>query len=120
MTESGVVTGVPLEHEHARSVEHPHPRGVLLDPMRGKALQNQFLVTLGLSLLLTNAAQVTFSPDFRTIQTAYGQEDIQIGPAFVPLTRIFTFAAAVAATGLLLLIFQKTRLMSSQALPGCS
>jgi branched-chain amino acid transport system permease protein len=82
----------------------------LLDPMRGKALQNQFLVTLGLSLLLTNAAQVIFSPDFRSIQTAYGQEVIQIGPAFIPLTRVFTFATAVAATGLLLLIFQRTRL----------
>ena len=82
----------------------------LLDPMRGKALQNQFLVTLGLSLFLTNAAQVIFSPDFRTIQTAYGQDVIQIGPAFIPLTRIFTFAVAVAATGLLLLIFQQTRL----------
>jgi branched-chain amino acid transport system permease protein len=82
----------------------------LLDPMRGKALQNQFLVTLGLSLLLTNAAQVIFSPDFRTIQTTYGQDVFQIGPAFIPLTRIFTFAAAVAATGFLLLIFQQTRL----------
>ena len=43
-------------------------------------------------------------------KTAYGQDVIQIGPAFIPVTRIFTFAVAVAATGLLLLIFQRTQL----------
>jgi branched-chain amino acid transport system permease protein len=82
----------------------------LLDPMRGKALQNQFLVTLGLSLFITNAAQVLFSPDFRVLQPSYGQDVIQIGPAFVPLTRILTFVAALAATAVLLFIFQRTRL----------
>ncbi|OQM76066.1 branched-chain amino acid ABC transporter permease [Manganibacter manganicus] len=82
----------------------------LLDPMRGTALQNQFLVTLGLSLFLTNAAQAMFSPDFRVLQTSYAQEVVQIGPAFIPLTRIFTFLAALAATAVLLFIFQRTRL----------
>ena len=82
----------------------------LLDPMRGTALQNQFLVTLGLSLFIINAAQVMFSPDFRVLQTSYAQEVVQIGPAFVPLTRIFTFITALIATAILLFLFQKTRL----------
>ncbi len=83
---------------------------VLLDPMRGKALQNQFLVTLGLSMLLTNAAQVLFSPDFRMLQTSYSQEVVQLGPAFIPITRIYTFAAALVATAALLFVFRWTRL----------
>jgi branched-chain amino acid transport system permease protein len=81
----------------------------LLDPMRGKALQNQFLVTLGLSLFLINAAQALFSPDYRIMQTSYGQDIIQVGPAFVPVTRIYTFLTALAATALLLLLFRYTR-----------
>jgi branched-chain amino acid transport system permease protein len=82
----------------------------LLDPLRGKALQNQFLVTLGLSLVLTNAAQVIFSPDFRVLQTSYAQDVVNVGPAFVPLTRIFTFMTALAATAMLLVVFRATRI----------
>lgn len=82
----------------------------LLDPMRGTALQNQFLVTLGLSLLITNTAQVIFSPDFRVLQTSYSQNVVQIGSAFIPLTRIFTFITALIATAVLLFVFRKTRL----------
>jgi branched-chain amino acid transport system permease protein len=83
---------------------------VLLDPMRGTAVQNQFLVTLGLSILLTNLAQVLWSPDFRTLQVSYGQEVVEIGPAFLPLTRVYTFLVALAATALLLFVFRKTRI----------
>lgn len=82
----------------------------LLDPMRGKATQNQFLVTLGLSLVLVNLAQVLFKADFRTIEVAYRSEVIRLGAAALQLPKVLTCIAAVVAVVALFWLFQRTRI----------
>lgn len=81
----------------------------LLEPMRSRGIQNQFLVTVGLALFLTNLAQVLFSPDYRTLQPSYSNTVWMMGDFSIPITRIWTFLVAMAAALALLLLFRFSR-----------
>ncbi|MES2242904.1 MAG: branched-chain amino acid ABC transporter permease [Pseudomonadota bacterium] len=72
--------------------------------------ENILLVTLGLSIILENAALLFFKSDTRTIDTAYTLTTVAIGPAMIALPKLVAFAGALAVSGLLLWIVGKTDL----------
>jgi len=72
--------------------------------------ENILLVTLGLSIILENAALLFFKSDTRTIDTAYMLTTVAIGPAMIALPKLVAFAGALAVSGLLLWIVGKTDL----------
>ena len=69
----------------------------------------QVFATLGLSILLQNAALVAWSADYRTIQVMpQGWESIQVLGAYVPTNRLIAFAYAIAILGGVLLFLRTT------------
>ena len=72
--------------------------------------ENILLVTLGISIVLENAALLAFHSDTRTIDTAYTLATVPIGPAMIAVPKLAAFAGAVAASGVLLWIVQRTDL----------
>lgn len=72
--------------------------------------ENILLVTLGLSIILENAALLFFKSDTRTIDTAYTLTTVAIGPAMIALPKLVAFVGALAVSGLLLWIVGKTDL----------
>ena len=72
--------------------------------------ENILLVTLGLSIILENAALLFFKSDTRTIDTVYTLTTVAIGPAMIALPKLVAFAGALAVSGLLLWIVGKTDL----------
>ncbi len=58
--------------------------------------ENILLVTLGLSILIENLALMFFKGDSRTILVSYSDTMIEVGPAFVPLPKLISFAVAMA------------------------
>jgi branched-chain amino acid transport system permease protein len=72
--------------------------------------ENILLVTLGLSIILENAALLFFKSDTRTIDTAYTLTTVAIGPAMIALPKLVAFGGALAVSGLLLWIVGKTDL----------
>lgn len=72
--------------------------------------ENILLVTLGLSIILENAALLFFKSDTRTIDTAYTLTTVAIGPAMIALPKLVAFAGALAVSGLLLWMVGKTDL----------
>lgn len=72
--------------------------------------ENILLVTLGLSIILENAALLFFKSDTRTIDTAYTLTTVAIGPAMIALPKLVAFAGALAVSGLLLWVVGKTDL----------
>ena len=59
------------------------------------------LATLGVAVVLDNAALVLFTGDTRTVETAYALEMVQAGPLLLPLARLVSFGCAMALAGLL-------------------
>jgi branched-chain amino acid transport system permease protein len=72
--------------------------------------ENILLVTLGLAIILENAALLFFKSDTRTIDTAYTLTTVAIGPAMIALPKLVAFAGALAVSGLLLWVVGKTDL----------
>jgi len=70
--------------------------------------ENILLVTLGLSILIENLALMFFKGDSRTILVSYSDTMIQVGPAFVPLPKLISFAVATGLCAALGLFIQRT------------
>ena len=70
----------------------------------------QILLMLGVALVLENAALVTFGPDPRRVRSVLSQSALWVGPFFLDVARLVTFALAVVLTGLLSLFLFKTDL----------
>ena len=84
-------------------------RGIINRAGHGKD-ENILLVTLGLAIVLENAALLVFKSDTRTIETAYTLTTVAVGPAMIALPKLVAFAGALAASALLLLILTRTDL----------
>jgi branched-chain amino acid transport system permease protein len=72
--------------------------------------ENILLATLGLSIIMENAALLAFKSDTRTIDTAYTLSTVAIGPAMIALPKLVAFAGALVVSALLLWIMKATDL----------
>ena len=72
--------------------------------------ENILLITLGLSIIIDNAALFFFKGDSRTIAVSYSNRMIELGPTIVPLPKLVSFVAAMALCALLALLIRKTDL----------
>ena len=70
----------------------------------------QILLMLGVALVLENSALVLFGPDTRRTESAYGLATAWLGPVFVDVARLLTFAIAVLFSLLLYLFLFRTEL----------
>ncbi len=84
-------------------------RGIINRASHGKD-ENILLVTLGLSIVLENAALMLFKSDTRSIETAYTLTTVPIGPAFIALPKLVAFVGALLACAVLLLVVTRTDL----------
>lgn len=83
-------------------------RGVLA-PAMGKPLENQLLITLGISLVIENALLMFFGANPRSVPLP-GDHAIHIFGGVADLSRVLAFVGALLLAGLLYLLLQRTRL----------
>ncbi|HET7400096.1 MAG TPA: branched-chain amino acid ABC transporter permease [Intrasporangium sp.] len=83
-------------------------RGILSGAM-GKPLENQLLITLGISLVLENALLLFFGANPRAVRLP-GNQAVGVFGAVADLSRILAFVGALVLAGLLFLVLQRTRL----------
>jgi len=70
----------------------------------------QILLMLGVALVLENAALVAFGPDPARVRSPVAQGTIWLGPIFVDVARLLTFALAMVLTAALWLFLTRTDL----------
>ena len=68
----------------------------------------QIFLTVGLSVLLMNAALFFFTADFRSVKIAYAEWTIRLAGVALSVPRLFAFAGALLLAGLLTLFLSKT------------
>jgi branched-chain amino acid transport system permease protein len=83
-------------------------RGILAGAM-GKPLENQLLITLGISLIIENALLLFFGANPRSVALP-GDRGVPIFGAVANLSRILAFVGALILAGLLYLLLQRSRL----------
>jgi len=72
--------------------------------------ENILLITLGLSIIIDNAALFLFTGDTQTIDVPYAGEIVAIGAAFLPVAKLIAFVAALALCAALGLFMQRSDL----------
>jgi len=70
----------------------------------------QIFLTFALSLLLLNLALLLFTANYRTVQTAYSETAIFLGPLNVPVAKLIAFVVAMALSALLWVFLHATDL----------
>jgi branched-chain amino acid transport system permease protein len=80
----------------------------LLNSSMGKPLENQLLITLGVSLLLTNLALLIYGGDPRSVPVP-GDVTLNILGAVTNLSRMLAFAGAIVLAGIVYFVLNRTR-----------
>ncbi len=82
----------------------------LISRVVGQPDEAQILLTLGLSVLLTNVVLLFLGPDYHSVKTAYKLSVWDIGPIILPVPRAIAFIVAMAFSGLLWAFLTRTDL----------
>ena len=72
--------------------------------------ENILLVTLGLAIVLENAALAAFKSDTRTIETAYTFSTVSVAGAMIAVPKVVAFFGALVVAALMLLLVSRTDL----------
>jgi branched-chain amino acid transport system permease protein len=82
----------------------------LVDRVVDAPHEMQILLLLGVALVLENAALMIFGPDPQRVRSPLTAAALWLGPLFVDVARLVTFAVALALTGSLYLFLARTEL----------
>jgi branched-chain amino acid transport system permease protein len=82
----------------------------LLQPILRAPDLAQIFMTVGISVILMNAALFFFTADFRSVKLTYSEWVWRLGGVSVPMTRLFAFVGAGLLAGSLGLFLTKTDL----------
>lgn len=87
-------------------------QGSMLNWTMGRPLENQLLITLGVSLLITNLALLIYGGDPHGVSIGNDQR-IKIFSAVATLSRVLAFAGALIMAAVLFFVLNRTRLGSA-------
>jgi branched-chain amino acid transport system permease protein len=68
------------------------------------------LLTAALSIVLENGSLGVFGTDFKTIQTSFAQESIELGPVIMTLPKLYAFVLCAIVTFLFYLFLNKSEM----------
>jgi branched-chain amino acid transport system permease protein len=90
----------------------------LINPFVGRPDYQQFILLVGVGVIIVNALLMAFGPDARPVNLPYGFDSYEIGPLLVDKPRVFAAAAAIAVAAALFCFFRYTR--TGAAIRACA
>ena len=90
----------------------------LINRFIGRPDHEQFLLMLGVAILLTSSMLMAFGPDARNIQPSYAFDSYEIGTLIVDKVRVFAASGAVAGMAALWAFFRFAR--TGKAIRACA
>ena len=82
----------------------------LISRVVGQPDEAQILLTLALSVLLTNLVLLFLGPDYRSVKTAYKLSVWAMGPLLLPVPRVIAFIVAMGFSAVLWMFLTRTDL----------
>jgi branched-chain amino acid transport system permease protein len=80
----------------------------LINPFISRPEHSQFLLLVGLGIVIANTLLIVFGPDARSVQTSYAFDSFQVGPIIVDAAKVYAAAAAIIFTAALFAFFRFT------------
>ena len=91
---------------------------VIVNRFIGRAEHEQFILLVGLAIVIVNGLVLVFGADGRPVQLSYGFDSFLIGPLIVDKVRLYAAAASLAGAGALFSFFHFTR--TGTAIRACA
>jgi branched-chain amino acid transport system permease protein len=85
-------------------------QSALINPFVGRAEHEQFILLVGLGMVIVNGLLLIFGPDARAANLSYGLDSYEIGPLLVDKARLLAAAAALVVAAILFAFFRATPL----------
>lgn len=83
-------------------------QSTLIDRFAGRAEHEQFILLVGLGVVIVNVLLLTFGPDARPVALAYALDSYQIGPLLLDKARLIGALGACSVAAVLLWFFRST------------
>jgi len=80
----------------------------LINRFVGRPEHEQFILLVGLGIVIVNGLLMTFGPDARAINLAYALDSYAVGPLLIDKARLLSAGAAVLVAGALFVFFRAT------------
>ena len=80
----------------------------LINPFVSRPEHEQFILLVGVAIILVNGTLMIFGPDARSTNLPYSFDSWDIGPVIVDKVRVYAAIAALAVSGLLFAFFRFT------------
>jgi branched-chain amino acid transport system permease protein len=93
-------------------------QSLLINPFVGRPEHEQFILLVGVGIVIVNALLMAFGPDARPVNLPYGFDSYEVGPLLIDKARVYAAAAAVAVAAALFLFFRRTR--TGAAIRACA
>jgi branched-chain amino acid transport system permease protein len=93
-------------------------QAVLINPFVGRPEHEQFILLVGLAIIIVNALLMIFGPDARPANLSYAFDSYLIGPLIIDKVRIYAAVAALAVAIVLFAFFRYTR--TGTAIRACA
>src|SRR5438309_6512771 len=81
---------------------------VLVNRFVGRAEHEQFILLVGLAIVMVNGLLLIFGADGRPVSLPYSYDSFLVGPLIVDAVRVYAAAAALAVTAALFCFFRFT------------
>ena len=83
-------------------------QSALINPFVGRAEHEQFILLVGLGMVVINGLLMIFGPDARPVDLSYALDSYEVGPLLVDKARLLAAGAAVLVAAVLLAFFRLT------------
>lgn len=93
-------------------------QSTLINPFVGRPEHEQFILLVGLAIILVNALLMIFGPDARPTNLPYAFDSYLVGALIIDKVRIYAAVAAVAVAASLFAFFRYTR--TGTAIRACA
>ncbi len=80
----------------------------LINPFVGRPEHEQFILLVGLAIIIVNGLLLTFGPDARPAHLSYAFDSFLVGPLIVDKVRVYASVAALAVSAGLFVFFRFT------------
>jgi branched-chain amino acid transport system permease protein len=93
-------------------------QSALINPFVGRPEHEQFILLVGVALVITNGLLMIFGPDALHVDAPYAYDSIALGPLLIDKLRLYAALAALIVTAALFLFFRYS--LTGTAIRACA
>lgn len=93
-------------------------QAVVINPFINRPEHVQFMLVIGIAIILANGLLIAFGPDARNAPVSYAMDSFSIGPLLLDKVRVYAAAGAFVVAALLFAFFRYAR--TGKAIRACA